>query len=176
MSQIECDARWRPDDGCLQWFTGATGTIYTYNYQGGKDKLSKMGQVIVCFIGGTHLSNQQYSNCIRPEQGYCSIAYSSCTTTSFKMGNPSTAAPAFSLGDACVTDYVIISGQQKFCNFIKNMLYIIQMELQVQEVLQPQTDFVEELSFKLQQQPQIQQFTPPDSHIRFPMNSFQMCV
>lgn len=25
------------------------------------------------------------------------------------MGNPSTAAPAFSLGDACVTDYIIIS-------------------------------------------------------------------
>ena len=74
---------------------------------------------MVCFIGGTHLSNQQYSNCIRPEQGYCSIAYSSCTTTSFKMGNPSTAAPAFSLGDACVTDYVIISGQQKGFNFRK---------------------------------------------------------
>jgi len=92
VAQIECDAQWKPDDGCLQWFTGTTGTIYSYNYQ-----------------GGTHLSNQQYSNCIRAEQGYCSIAYSSCTTTSFKMGNPSTASPAFSLGDACVTDYVLIS-------------------------------------------------------------------
>ena len=68
------------------------------------------------FKGGTHLSNQQYSNCIRPEQGYCSIAYSSCTTTSFKM---STSTPTFVLGDACTNDYIIISGKQKIFQIIE---------------------------------------------------------
>ena len=34
VSQIECDSRWRPPDGCLQWYTGTEGTIYSYNYQG----------------------------------------------------------------------------------------------------------------------------------------------
>lgn len=68
------------------------------------------------FKGGTHLSNQQYSNCIRPEQGYCSIAYSSCTTTSFKM---STSTPTFVVGDACTNDYIIISGKQKVLQNIK---------------------------------------------------------
>ena len=41
-----------------------------------------MASVMMCpHSGGTHLSNHQYSACIRGEQGYCSIAYSSCTST-----------------------------------------------------------------------------------------------
>ena len=35
------------------------GNVYSYNYQ-----------------GGVHLANQEYTNCIRQEEGYCSIGYS----------------------------------------------------------------------------------------------------
>ena len=42
-----------------------SGTVYSYNYQ-----------------GGIHLANQQYNNCIRTEEGYCSIAY---TSSSFQV-------------------------------------------------------------------------------------------
>ena len=90
MSQISCDSTYAPDDGCLQWFTGVEGTINSYNY-----------------AGGLHLTNQEYSNCIRPEQGYCSIEYTSCTTTSFSMsGFDATAV----VGDSCTADYILIPG------------------------------------------------------------------
>ena len=44
VAQIECDAQWKPDDGCLQWFTGTTGTIYSYNYQGVHKKYWQLGK------------------------------------------------------------------------------------------------------------------------------------
>ena len=70
----------------VQYFTGTTGTIYSYNY-----------------AGGTHLAGQQYNNCIRTEAGYCSISYSS---TAFSVSGSAAAAavgPA-----ACTTDFVTI--------------------------------------------------------------------
>ena len=46
--QIPCTAEYRPPDSCLQYFTGTSGTIYSYNY-----------------AGSQHLANHKYSNCIR---------------------------------------------------------------------------------------------------------------
>ena len=40
-------------DCCLQWYTDATGTIQSFNYQ-----------------GGYHLANQDYAICIRMNQVY----------------------------------------------------------------------------------------------------------
>ena len=34
VSQISCTAEWKPNEGCLQWFTGTSGTVYSYNYNG----------------------------------------------------------------------------------------------------------------------------------------------
>lgn len=84
--QIPCTATWKPPDGCLQYFTGTTGTVYTYNYQ-----------------GGYHLANQNYQNCIRTESGYCSISY---TASTFQVSG--TTASLF--GDSCTLDYVLIPG------------------------------------------------------------------
>lgn len=88
VSQISCDSSYAPDEGCLQWYTGVSGTIYSYNYP-----------------GSVHLASQDYSNCIRAEQSYCSIQYTACDTTSFQMtGTAATSA----WGDDCNTDYVHI--------------------------------------------------------------------
>jgi len=84
--QIPCTATWKPPDGCLQWFTGTTGTVYTYNYQ-----------------GGSHLANQNYQNCIRSESGYCSISY---TASTFEVSGTT----AGLVGDSCTLDYVLIPG------------------------------------------------------------------
>ena len=46
--QIPCTAEYKPPDSCLQYFTGTSGTIYSYNY-----------------AGSQHLANQKYTNCIR---------------------------------------------------------------------------------------------------------------
>ena len=58
ISQISCQAAWAPPPGCLQYFTGVTGQISSYNFQ-----------------GGLHLANQLYTNCIRQESNHCSISY-----------------------------------------------------------------------------------------------------
>jgi hypothetical protein len=94
--QIPCTAEWKPQDGCLQWFTGTTGYIKSFNYD-----------------GGYHLANQYYTSCIRAERGYCEISYSSVSTTSFQISEITPTAspsPAGVLGDSCTTDYIILVG------------------------------------------------------------------
>jgi len=92
ISQISCTADWRPPQDCLQWFTGTSGYIYSYNY-----------------AGGYHLANQDYTNCIRTEQGYCSITYTAVSTTSFQLSGqyPPTTATSI-VGETCSQDYIMI--------------------------------------------------------------------
>ncbi|XP_023319522.1 uncharacterized protein LOC111694750 isoform X2 [Eurytemora carolleeae] len=63
-TQIPCTSE--PLSDCLQYFTGTSGNIKSFNNGG----------------TGTHLTNQKYTACIRRERGYCSICWSS---TSFQM-------------------------------------------------------------------------------------------
>ena len=46
--QIACTSVWKPPEDCLQFFTGTTGYIHSFNY-----------------AGGVHLANQYYTICIR---------------------------------------------------------------------------------------------------------------
>ena len=48
ISQIACSASFKAPSGCAQYFTGTTGTISSFNVD-----------------GGTHLSDQSYTICIR---------------------------------------------------------------------------------------------------------------
>ena len=50
VTQIECSSKTKAPDGCLQYFTGTTGTIETFNFNA---------------AAGTLLTNQDYSACIR---------------------------------------------------------------------------------------------------------------
>lgn len=75
-------------DNCLQWYTGKTGTIESFNFKSG---------ILLCFFlfaggitffwfkllnfainigNGKQLSGQDYSICIRAEKGYCSLCFS----------------------------------------------------------------------------------------------------
>jgi len=56
--QIPCTASYRAPSDCLQYFTGKTGTVYSYN-----------------FAGAQFLSGMDYTNCIRTEKGYCAIEW-----------------------------------------------------------------------------------------------------
>ena len=93
--QISCSAHWRPAAGCLQYFTGTTGVLYSYNY----------GESL-------HLTNQQYDLCIRTEEGHCSISYSSLSSTSFQVSEiaPSTSAAIAQIGESCSQDWITIPG------------------------------------------------------------------
>jgi len=56
--QIPCTASYRAPSDCLQYFTGKTGTVYSYNY-----------------AGAQFLAAMDYTNCIRTEKGYCAIEW-----------------------------------------------------------------------------------------------------
>ena len=62
------------DNGCLQYYTGVSGTITSFNYDN---------------INGRQLSNQDYSICIRTESNFCGIAYSVCNNGVFSITGPS---------------------------------------------------------------------------------------
>ncbi|CAB3226227.1 unnamed protein product [Arctia plantaginis] len=54
------------DEGCLQYYTGVSGQLRSFNY----DPSS-----------GLQLSNQDYGICIRMERNFCGIQYTVCTDT-----------------------------------------------------------------------------------------------
>lgn len=64
ISQIHCGSIYKADQGCLQYFTGVSGRLRSFNF----DPSS-----------GRQLSNQDYSLCIRMERNFCSIQYTACS-------------------------------------------------------------------------------------------------
>ena len=56
---------YRAPTDCVQYFTGKTGSVKSYN-----------------FGGGQLLQSQIYTNCIRTEAGYCAIQWKESSTTS----------------------------------------------------------------------------------------------
>jgi hypothetical protein len=59
------------EEGCLQYFTGVSGQIKSYNYDPG---------------AGLQLSRQDYSICIRMERNFCGIQYTACPDSGTNIG------------------------------------------------------------------------------------------
>ncbi|XP_025263871.1 uncharacterized protein LOC105249054 [Camponotus floridanus] len=78
ISQIQCSTIYRAEEGCLQYFTGVSGQIKSFNYDP---------------TTGLQLSNQDYSICIRMERNFCGIQYIACTDDTQGM-MPTTAGAA----------------------------------------------------------------------------------
>ena len=98
ITQIECGAVNRGGEGCLQYHTGVSGQISSFNYIGNKHcKGLECFQFSDCFTNtgfdcilsdldeylseeseGLQLSNQEYSICVRHERGFCGISYTAC--------------------------------------------------------------------------------------------------
>jgi len=75
--QISCTAEWKAPTDCVQYFTGKSGSVKSYNFQGSQ-----------------FLKGQIYNNCIRTEKGYCAIQWKESSTTSpdpFAIGADPTA-------------------------------------------------------------------------------------
>lgn len=89
VSQLSCnDDNVAAYQGCLQYFTGLTGTVSSYGVQ-----------------SGLQIAGQDYSICIRPEVGHCCIEY---TATTYDMGRVTTAVQTcFHPGAAGATLYSI---------------------------------------------------------------------
>ncbi|XP_065575406.1 uncharacterized protein LOC136036944 isoform X2 [Artemia franciscana] len=107
VSQIPCDGTIRAPDGCLQYYTAASGRLTSFNFD------------IVTPDNSRHLANQDYGICIRMAQGYCGICYTVCDSVdnafSVSLGyNPNSGSYTTSTNGAlpsvCTTDYVTILG------------------------------------------------------------------
>ncbi|CAB4055737.1 unnamed protein product [Lepeophtheirus salmonis] len=62
VTQVACDDTLSlPPDGCLQYFTGLSGNVKSYNF-------------------GVLLASTAYDSCIRNERGFCSVRYTESAT------------------------------------------------------------------------------------------------
>ena len=99
VTQIPCNSDYSPRDGCLQYHTGFTGRITTFN---------------LIPTDESHLQDQDYSVCIRREVGFCCVQYQLCTDeNSMTLGTINTAAQTDTL---CTEDYFAIPGSAGACN------------------------------------------------------------
>ncbi|XP_037082262.1 uncharacterized protein LOC119102918 [Pollicipes pollicipes] len=98
VSQIHCNELYTAEPSCLQYHTGVSGKIQSFNFD---------------FTNGNQLSNQDYAICVRMERNFCGIQYQPCTdaangnTASFSLGGSTTAVNAVT-GSSCSTDWLII--------------------------------------------------------------------
>jgi len=112
--QFECGDTQAGTTGCLQYFTGPTGTIASFNFPMG---LTTVAATV------THLSNQHYQACFRREVGRCAICYIPSVTIATSAANVAATQSSFGIsqdGDddgaaesgtdagTCTTDYVTI--------------------------------------------------------------------
>merc|ERR1711902_458259 len=103
--QFEMSNKMGGPTGCLQYFTGATGTVSSFNWQGTSSRTSSV-----------HLQNQNYFACVRQESGKCVICWSPATTgnraiTTGSFGLSVSSAAITSNGNngaGCTTDFVTI--------------------------------------------------------------------
>jgi len=65
VTQLPCTSEYNRFPGCLQYHEGLTGRIETFNYGN-------------CVKTQSHLPNQDYSICVRPEAGYDCVQWQLC--------------------------------------------------------------------------------------------------
>merc|ERR1712223_1641908 len=63
VTQIDCYSLAKASDGCLQYFTGVSGQMFSFNYNDAT---------------GLQLSNTDYTVCVRMERNFCGIQYTAC--------------------------------------------------------------------------------------------------
>jgi len=89
--------------GCLQFFTGNTGTVRTFNYGAGG-------------AASTHLANQNYDVCVRPLIDRCVICWSPTTTGNIDAGDATmNRLGSFGLNAGASADGAPVSGVGANC-------------------------------------------------------------
>lgn len=112
LSQIECGDLSAPPEGCLQYYTGTSGKLRTFNFLQDSPK-------------ETHLAEQSYRICMRQEDGHCCNQYTVCDESETGQGNSFSLFPdklnPYASGTAravtdCVEDYITIDGGKSVCS------------------------------------------------------------
>jgi len=93
VTQIDCGTLYTAPPDCLQYHTGATGTVMTWNYED---------------TNNIHTNSQNYAICIRREKGYCANSYvADSSPNSFGVDGSDTKGRG---GAQCRNDFVAIPG------------------------------------------------------------------
>jgi len=108
VTQYECGdvGTLAPPGGCLQYHTGTTGQLTTFNWAPNDAQ---------------HLENQAYDICIRQEAGFCCIDYVVCDQVgAFSLSAPSVMTDLATTkigatGTACAKDFISIEGSSEIC-------------------------------------------------------------
>jgi len=101
IKQYDCKGQLGGPPGCLQYFTGSTGTIKSFNYASSTNR---------------HLSSQNYEICFRRESGSCSICFAASTTTFGLSVSPTADAAQAGITEKCITDYLVIPNGMSAAN------------------------------------------------------------
>eukprot|EP00095_Tigriopus_kingsejongensis_P012199 maker-scaffold1149_size94623-snap-gene-0.17 protein:Tk12199 transcript:maker-scaffold1149_size94623-snap-gene-0.17-mRNA-1 annotation:"hypothetical protein EAG_02482" len=101
VTQFACNIEGHPSSaGCLQYHTGIAGRFSTFNFIPTNDN---------------HLANQEYSICIRQEEGMCCIEYQACSDdNSFSINGMATDA-AIQDTNCLTLDYIGIDVATASC-------------------------------------------------------------
>ncbi len=94
ITQISCDSELLAPDGCTQYFLGSTGTVQTFN-----------------FDGGLHLANQNQAICVRAERGNCRICWSAQQQTDFAVSGVTMAVGTITVNE------LGHNGQESCCRY-----------------------------------------------------------
>ncbi|KAG1699835.1 hypothetical protein GQR58_005417 [Nymphon striatum] len=99
ISQIKCSSAVKAPQGCLQYYTGAAGTIESFNYAD---------------AASTYLNNLEYSICYRKELGFCSytLVQNDVTVNELSIQTVVTAGNAGAGITDCTTDFLIVKNQR----------------------------------------------------------------
>ncbi|XP_059097323.1 uncharacterized protein LOC131891710 [Tigriopus californicus] len=102
VTQIPCNTQGHPiGSGCLQYLTGLTGRLTTFNFLPTNDN---------------HLANQDYSICIRQEAGFCCIEYSLCPDVNSFSLDTNGANMKAKIDTSCSVDHIVIEGGHATCS------------------------------------------------------------
>lgn len=101
VTQYACGDEMGGPPGCLQYFSGNTGSFASFNFP-------TSGNMVTAEV--THLSNQCYTMCFRQELGKCAICYNTAIP-----GTPAMVIDQGSFGLSISSDGVVKSTQDTGC-------------------------------------------------------------
>merc|ERR1712110_1057886 len=115
VTQLPCNHPNKQPEGCLQYHTATSGRFETFNWPATNNAADATGAT-----SRGHLANQDYSVCIRQNEGFCCVQYQVCSDAStadamsiFRpMGDDGAAALVDS---SCDRDYIGIAGSSASC-------------------------------------------------------------
>ncbi|ERL86760.1 uncharacterized protein LOC109544925 isoform X2 [Dendroctonus ponderosae] len=124
ITQIPCSSEVKAENGCLQYFTGVSGQIKSFNYD---------------LTTGRQLSNQDYTICVRAERNFCGIQYTQC------VDNVNTRYQSFTLSGNSNQAVPSMVGSTGNTNFCPNDYLIIPMATNVDRVVQSRSPTVDRI-------------------------------